>query len=235
VTNVKPPFAFHQRNRDHSWNQNLKKYLFEWARCRKAIGGIYFTKEWRAETLHHGLEFDNFKPWLKSSIFKWISWLNGSLFERDDRGFLKEGLKFSILIKLLFWLHIFSLWTDGVNTYVVWRRGRTELPGSQFSGCEPFRWELKQWNCFQNKTEPVAGSRPEVLPGSRTNDVRSPPRMYIYTLLISWRRTPPSSTCSHPRKEEPGIYKSVLLTWSTSSHNLWWNKTEAKNKTGVKG
>ncbi len=34
----------------------------------KAIGDIYFTKKWRAETLQPGLEFDNFKPQLKSGI-----------------------------------------------------------------------------------------------------------------------------------------------------------------------
>jgi hypothetical protein len=50
-------------------------------------------KEGRAETLQHGLEFDNLKPLLKSCIFKSISWLNGSFFGGDDRGFLKEGVK----------------------------------------------------------------------------------------------------------------------------------------------
>jgi hypothetical protein len=39
------------------------------------------------------LEFDNFKPRLKRGIFKCISWLNGSFFGGDDRGFLKEGVK----------------------------------------------------------------------------------------------------------------------------------------------
>jgi hypothetical protein len=41
---------------------------------------IYCTKKWRAETLQPVLEFDNFKPRLKSGIFKCISWLNGSFF-----------------------------------------------------------------------------------------------------------------------------------------------------------
>jgi hypothetical protein len=36
------------------------------------------------ETLQPGLVFDNFKPWLKSGIFKCISWLNGSFFGGDD-------------------------------------------------------------------------------------------------------------------------------------------------------
>ncbi len=68
-------------------------HLSEWARGQKAFGGIYFTKKWRAETLQPGLEFDNFKPRLKSGIFKCISWLNGLFFGGDYRGFLKEGVK----------------------------------------------------------------------------------------------------------------------------------------------
>jgi hypothetical protein len=32
-------------------------------------------------------------PGLKSGIFKCISWLNGSFFGVDDRGFLEEGVK----------------------------------------------------------------------------------------------------------------------------------------------
>jgi hypothetical protein len=73
--------------------RSWKKHLFEWARCQKAIDGIYFTKKWRAENLQHGLEFDNFKPRLKSGIFKCISWLNGSCFGGYDRGFLNEWVK----------------------------------------------------------------------------------------------------------------------------------------------
>jgi hypothetical protein len=40
-----------------------------------------------------GLEFGNFKPRLKSVIFKCISWLNSSFFGSDDRRFLKDGVK----------------------------------------------------------------------------------------------------------------------------------------------
>ncbi len=57
-----------------------KKHLSEWAQCQKVLGGIYFTKKWRAETLQPGLEFDNFKPRLKSGIFKCIFWLNVFLY-----------------------------------------------------------------------------------------------------------------------------------------------------------
>jgi hypothetical protein len=73
--------------------RSWKMHLSEWARCQKAVGGIYFTTKWRAETLQPGLECDNFKPRLKRGIFNCISWLNGSVFEGDDQGFLKEGVK----------------------------------------------------------------------------------------------------------------------------------------------
>jgi hypothetical protein len=91
--NLKPRFAFQQWNRCQSWEKKLKKHLSEWAWCQKAIGGFYFTKKWRAETLQPGLEFDNFKPRLKSGIFKCISWLQGSIFGRDDRCFLKGRVR----------------------------------------------------------------------------------------------------------------------------------------------
>jgi hypothetical protein len=85
---------FPEVNRSYSWNKKLEKYhSSDWDRCQKAIGGIYFTRKWRAETLQPGLEFDNFKPRLKSGIFKCISWLNGSFFGCDDPGFLKERVK----------------------------------------------------------------------------------------------------------------------------------------------
>jgi hypothetical protein len=57
--------------------RSWKKHLSEWDRGQKAIGGIYFTKKWRAETLQPGVEFDSFEPRLRSCIFKCISWLNG--------------------------------------------------------------------------------------------------------------------------------------------------------------
>jgi hypothetical protein len=73
--------------------RSWKKHLSEWPRCQKATDSFYFTKKWRAETLQPGLEFDNIKPWPKSSIFICISWLNSSCFGGDDRGFLKEVVK----------------------------------------------------------------------------------------------------------------------------------------------
>ncbi len=70
-----------------------EKVFSDWDPCQKDIGGIYFTKKRRAETIQPGLEFDNFKHRCESGIFKCISWLNGSFFGSYDRGFLKEGVK----------------------------------------------------------------------------------------------------------------------------------------------
>ncbi len=77
-----------------------KKHLSDWARCQKANGGIFFTEKWRAETLQPGLDFDIFKPRFKNDIFKCISWLNGSFFEGNDRGFLKEEVKAYLMVPL---------------------------------------------------------------------------------------------------------------------------------------
>ncbi len=91
--------------------RSWKKHLSEWARCQKAIGGIYFTKQWRAETLQPGLEFDNFIPWLESCMFKCISWLNGSVFLWWWSGFSERGSQDpSNGTNVFFCLHIYSLW-----------------------------------------------------------------------------------------------------------------------------
>jgi hypothetical protein len=93
VSISKPDLLSSSETGVNSGIRSWKKHLSDWARCQKAIGGIYFTKKWRAETLQRGLEFDNFKPRLKSGIFKCISWLNGSSLGGNDLGFLKEGVK----------------------------------------------------------------------------------------------------------------------------------------------
>ncbi len=97
--------------------RSWKKHWSEWARCQKAVGGIYFTKKWRTDTLQPGLEFDNFKLRLKSCIFICISWLNGSFFGGDDQDCLKEGVKTYqwhqnrlIICQLFNCLCIYSLW-----------------------------------------------------------------------------------------------------------------------------
>ncbi len=69
------------------------KTFTRWAQCQKPIGGIYFTKKWKAETFQPGSEFDNFKPRLKSSILKCFSCLNGSFLTGNDWGLLKEEVK----------------------------------------------------------------------------------------------------------------------------------------------
>ncbi len=70
----------------------------------------------RSEELRPGLEFDNFKPRLKSCIFKSISWLNGSFFgvliwvfwKRKSRPVKCRQFRLSTR-QLLLCLHIYSL------------------------------------------------------------------------------------------------------------------------------
>jgi hypothetical protein len=59
-----------------SWNIHSS----EWAWCQWDIGVTYFTKKQRAATLRPpGLEIDSFKPLLKSGMFYFIFWLNGTV------------------------------------------------------------------------------------------------------------------------------------------------------------
>ncbi len=93
-----------------------KKHLSEWARCQKAIGGVYFTKKRRAETL---------QPWFRIWQFpiqarKWYLQMHllderFVFFRGDDRGFVKEGVKTYLMAPLSplnssFCLHIYSLY-----------------------------------------------------------------------------------------------------------------------------
>jgi hypothetical protein len=76
---------------------------------------------WRAETLQPGLEFDIFKPRLKSGIFKCIFWLNGSFFGGDDRGFLKEVVKTYLMapMSLLDSPTLFSVFSSIVRVLIM--------------------------------------------------------------------------------------------------------------------
>jgi hypothetical protein len=97
--------------------RSWRKQFSDWARCQKALGGIYFTKKWRAEALQHGLEFlKKSDPGLKEVSLKCISSLNGSFFGDEGLGFLEEGVKTNLLAVMsplesptFFRLHIDSL------------------------------------------------------------------------------------------------------------------------------
>ncbi len=97
--------------------EKKKKHSSDWARFQKAMGGIYFPKNWRAEILQPGLEFDNFKPWLQIVIFNCISWMNGSFFGGDDRGFLKEAVKTYLVAPLSNSPILFSIFTSVVYAW----------------------------------------------------------------------------------------------------------------------
>jgi hypothetical protein len=70
--------------------------------------------KWRAETPQPGLEFDNFKPRLKSGIFKCISWLNGSFFGGWWSGYSESGSQDLSNVTNFFCLYIYSLWVPRI-------------------------------------------------------------------------------------------------------------------------
>ncbi len=84
----KTGFAYQQWKWDYpemkSLKRKKKKHLSDCMiglDARKSlVVSISHKKNWRADTLQPGLEFDNSKPRLKSVIFICISWLNGSFF-----------------------------------------------------------------------------------------------------------------------------------------------------------
>ncbi len=99
--------------------KELKKHLSDWARCQKAIGGIYFTKKWRSETIQPGLEFDNFKPPFKRGIFNCIFSLNSFFFffgvmigfsERGSQRPIQWHQRRLLACQLISCLYIYSLY-----------------------------------------------------------------------------------------------------------------------------
>ncbi len=103
--NFKPRFAFQQSNRGISWDKKLKIARIRMSSMSESDWWYLLHKERRAETLQSGLEFDNFKPRLTSSIFKYISWLIGSFHGGDF------FVYWHILTrKILFCLPIYNLW-----------------------------------------------------------------------------------------------------------------------------
>jgi hypothetical protein len=70
--------------------------------------GFYFRKKWTDEILQPGLEFDNFKPQLKSGIFNCISWLN-CLFLREIIEAFWKSQYLSNDINVVSWLPNFFL------------------------------------------------------------------------------------------------------------------------------
>ncbi len=131
--------------------RSWKKHLSDWARCQRAIGGIHFTIEWRAETLQCSLEFGNFKPRLESCIFKCIFWLNNSPLrgggDNSGQG-ISDGTKFAF--KLFSWCSFFTLTVFGLNMERECKRhgSATNLPCQTFTGIR--RWDR---NITQPKRE----------------------------------------------------------------------------------
>ncbi len=91
-----------------------KLHLSESTSCQESAGGICFTYKVKSS---FSTVSDIFKPLLKCSIFKCISWLNGSFFWGWTSGFSEtrsQGLSnganvASQLANFFFCLHIYSL------------------------------------------------------------------------------------------------------------------------------
>jgi hypothetical protein len=80
-------------NKRQSWNKKLKKAL-TWMSSMPQRHWWYLShKEVRSWGFTTWLKIWKSIPQLKSGIFKCFSWLNGSFFAGNDRGFLKEGVK----------------------------------------------------------------------------------------------------------------------------------------------
>ncbi len=95
---ISNPFAYQQLRVVNPGIRSWNKQLSECVGCPKANGGIYSTKNWRAETLQPVSNVDNFKQGLWS-------------------GFPKEGVRtyrmapIRLLTRQLFCIiHIHSLW-----------------------------------------------------------------------------------------------------------------------------
>jgi hypothetical protein len=129
--------------------RSWKNHLSKWARRKKAIGVVYFTKKWKVETLQRGLGIGSFKPRLKGCNFNthllaersvFYFYLFIFFFFLDHYGLLKIWSKdlsngtnvVSWLANFLFCLHIYSLY--------VWRRScdiemlKTEEPLNRIVG-----------------------------------------------------------------------------------------------------
>ncbi len=99
--------------------RSWKKHSSEWAWCQRAMGGIYSTKKWRADTPQRGLEFGNFKPRLKTRYhqlhllaerFVFRGWWSGYS-ERGSQNLSNGTDVASWLVNFVFCLHIYSLCT----------------------------------------------------------------------------------------------------------------------------
>ncbi len=88
VSNTRYPSS--SETRVNAGIRGWKLHLSESTWCQKFVGGICFTNKWLAS---FSTAPDIFKPLLKRSIFKCISWLNGSFFGSEHRGFMKEEAK----------------------------------------------------------------------------------------------------------------------------------------------
>ncbi len=110
----------------------LKKAVI-WLRLmseiQKLMVSSYFANKWRADTVQAGLAFDNFRPRLKSSIFKCTSWLNSFFFSGvswlrfSERGSqdLSNGMDFA---------NFFSVFTSIVYNLIRYKENKYKVLSS---------------------------------------------------------------------------------------------------------
>jgi hypothetical protein len=88
--NFKPRFAFQQWNRGSSWKKKQKNHFLIGLDVRKPL--VVFIAQRKEERRLYNLVYDlTISTPINSGIFKCISWLNGSFFADDHRGFFERG------------------------------------------------------------------------------------------------------------------------------------------------
>ncbi len=87
--------------------RSWKNHLSKWARRKKAVGVVYFTKKWKVETLQRGLGIGSFKPRLIGCNFNTHLLAERSVFY------------FYLFIYLFFFWIITVFRTYGVKTYLM--------------------------------------------------------------------------------------------------------------------
>jgi hypothetical protein len=100
--------------------RSWKTFLSEWARFQKAIGKIYITKKWRAETLQPGSEFAISNPGLKAVSLnaspcwtvRFFGVMIGVFWKREPRPVQWHQCRL-LTLQFLFCLRIYSLRLPG--------------------------------------------------------------------------------------------------------------------------
>ncbi len=181
---------------------------------RKPLGLSILQKKSEGQRLQPGLEFDNFKPWLETGIFKCISWLNGSSFGEWWSGFSERGIQdlssgtdvASLLANLFFLcLHIYS---------VCLQRGCT---GSWLNCTTNVGTRSTSWSTFRLRW--TASRRP-----SPTNPSSTLPTTTARLFVIAWvSAKSKTKTCWFNLPEAENVRFNLLYAVQKLSPSNRWN------------